>query len=68
MMLIENKYDIKQVVYLKTDGDQKARIVTAIIIKQEGILYELVCGEASSWHYDFEVTPELDLVKKIKDD
>lgn len=62
MMLIDNKYNIKDEVYLKTDSDQRKRIVTSIIIKSDGIMYELVCGENSGWHYDFEITMEKDVI------
>ena len=63
MMLIDNKYEIKQEVYLKTDSDQHLRIITSINIRQGRISYELSCGQNTSWHDDFEITKERDLVR-----
>ena len=65
-MVIENKYDIGQVVYLKTDPDQLARIVISMEIYAQGeIQYKLSCGSNFSYHYDFEITEEKDSTKLI---
>jgi hypothetical protein len=59
MMVIDNKFNIGQEVYLKTDTDQRLRIVTAIIVRPDSCYsYELTCGTDSRWHYDFEITAE----------
>ena len=57
-MIIENKFDIKQLVYLVTDNEQKLRIVTAIIVRETCVMYELYCGTRISIHYDYEITLE----------
>ncbi len=57
-MIIENKFEIGQVVYLKTDNDQNARIITSITVRLKDIIYELSCGSQSSWHYEFEMNEE----------
>jgi hypothetical protein len=55
MMIIKNEYNIEDVVYLKTDPDQRMRIVTAIKLTRNGSLtYELSHTTYTSWHYDFE--------------
>lgn len=59
MMVIETKFDIGQTVYLKTDEDQKARIVVRIIVTAPGgIIYGLACGIAETQHYDMEISEE----------
>lgn len=64
MMLIENKYDFGDIVYLVTDGEQLPRIVTSIKIFKNGeLLYLLSCGVSASDHYDFEMTKEKDYTK-----
>lgn len=63
MMVIDNKYEIGQEVYLKTDVGQKLRIITAIIIRPNGCYcYEVACGSESRWHYDFELSEEKNVV------
>lgn len=62
-MRIDNKFNLKDVVYLKTDEQQKARIVTAITVKPNDLLiYEISCGADNSNHYDFEISAEIDVM------
>ena len=66
MMVIDNKYEIGAIVYLVTDEEQRARIITFIKILPGGVLsYELSCGHTGSEHYDFEISAEKDLVNAI---
>jgi hypothetical protein len=59
MLTIRNEFDIGDEAYLETDYDQRKRIVTGILINPESvIMYRLVCGNADSWHYAFEITAE----------
>ena len=63
MMFIENKYEVGDTVYLKTDKEQKARLVTGILVKSSNYLnYELSCGSESSWHVDFEISAEANIL------
>ena len=57
-MIIEPKYNLKQIVYLKTDAEQKERLVTCFVVRENDILYELACGESCSAHFDFEIAIE----------
>lgn len=57
-MVIDNKFEIGQIVYLKTDEDRRMRIVCAIRIVPGAFLYVLACGKEVSDHYDFELTEE----------
>jgi len=57
-MDIKTKFDIGQIVFLATDSEQRARIVTGIIIRPSGIIYYLTCGSEETTHYDIEFTLE----------
>lgn len=58
-MLIDNEYNLGDIVYLATDPDQLPRMVTAFGVRKQGsMLYELSLGEMSSSHQDFEITKE----------
>jgi hypothetical protein len=58
MKVIDNKFELGQIVFLKTDTDQKERIVTGFCVRQYGQSYELMQGNAGSWHSDFEISTE----------
>ena len=56
-MVIDNKYNIGEVVYLLTDESQLKRIVVGIVIRSGvHVLYELACGEMRSYHIECEIT------------
>lgn len=55
--------DIGDIVYLKTDEMQQERMVRGILIRPDGILYELIQGAYESIHYAFEITKEKDILK-----
>lgn len=61
-MKIDNKFKIGDYVYLVTDKDQFKRIVTAIQVTQTGLLYRLCLERDESWHYDFEICAEKDII------
>ena len=63
-MLIDNKFNLKDVVYLQTDKAQDERIITRMQVTLNGLLYELTCGSVSSWHYEFEITTEKNVLKQ----
>ena len=63
MMFIDNKFNIRDKVYLETDPDQSERIVTSFIIRESRITYGLSCGTNESWHDDFEITTEKNVLK-----
>lgn len=59
MMIIDNKYEIGEVVFLSTDEEQKRRLITGLRICPSGqIIYCLSCGVTVSDHYDFELLTE----------
>lgn len=65
MLNIDNKYDIGQIVYLKTDTDQFARMVTAITVTKDAIVYNLSLGISDSKRYDIEISESADILKTV---
>lgn len=55
---------IGDIVFLKTDPDQRARIVIGIFIRPNGKSYYLSCGVEESFHYEIEMSTEPDIVFK----
>lgn len=62
-MLIDNKYDIGDEVFLKTDTDQYPRMIISIRVNKYDLVYELTCGTVTSYHYDFEMSKEKNYTK-----
>lgn len=56
--IIDNKFNIGQLVYLKTDPDHLARVVCRFTVAPTGITYALNCGSLESFHFDFEITED----------
>lgn len=60
-MVIKNKYNLGQIVWLITDSQQQSRQVVSIKIDIGGcLMYMLVAGETVTWHYEAEIQPEAD--------
>lgn len=56
-MLLENKYNLGDLVYLKTDVDQELRMVTAIqVCLDKGMIYSLSLGANETKHYELEIS------------
>lgn len=52
MIVIDNKFELKQMVFLRTDPEQHRRLITGIRLCADGsILYELSFASGTSWHY-----------------
>ncbi len=66
-MLIDNKFDIGQVVYLRTDVDQVPRIVVKFEVTSSTVLYILASGEKETTHYDIEISETKDVVLKTSE-
>lgn len=64
-MVIKNRFNIGQIVYLKTDEEQKGRIITGIQIRPTGILYILQFSTTETYHYDIEIQEDLDMLKML---
>ena len=57
-MTINNKFNLKDVVFLITDPHQEKRMVTGIKITPNGILYYLSLGSNESVHFECEMEYE----------
>lgn len=59
MLVIDNKFNMQDRVYLVTDNEQCERMITAIkIIPGDVLMYELSKETLATWHYDFEISTE----------
>jgi hypothetical protein len=67
-MNIQNKYNIGQIVYLTTDPQQYKRIISAIVIHEYGLIYELSVGEETTYHEAFEISLEKDIIMAQEND
>ena len=57
--VLDNDYNLGEIVYLKTDPSQFGRMVTGIkLCIDESILYELTVGEMVTHHYQAEISKE----------
>jgi hypothetical protein len=57
------EFMIQQTVYLKTDKEQKPRLVTGIQLRPfNSIRYGITEGTNETWHYGFEISDERDIV------
>ena len=66
MIPIDNKYNIGETVYLKTDPEQLERLVIAITINPHGLIYKLSCGNTFNDFYDVEISREKRYVNEIR--
>ena len=66
MMVIDNKFEIGQTVFINTDSDQSKRVITAIsILPGSLLLYDVCCGALVSKHYEFELSDNENIETKI---
>jgi hypothetical protein len=67
MLVINNEFEPGELVYLKTDEDQKQRMVTKITIGlDDSLIYQLSCGTLYSDHYEKEISEERDVLKSAQ--
>lgn len=59
------EFEIGEIVYLKTDIEQRERIVTGIMQRPESISYYLSINENESCHYSIEITRYKDILKQL---
>lgn len=67
-MTIDNKFDLGEFVFLKTDPAQNRYMVTGIIIQTYGIRYEVTLKDDKSWLGGFELSREKDISQVIFSD
>lgn len=67
MMVIDNEFDFGDIVYLKTDEEQKPHIVSKINLYKGGeIVYGLINCNTTSDHYGFELSKEKNLLLVVQ--
>ena len=65
-MVIDNKYEIGDLVYIKTDSDQKECLIVGIKINPGNLVYFVSTDQNEFGLYDFEITKEINILKKTK--
>ena len=63
---MKNIYQVGDIVYLKTDPEQRERIVTGVLFRPVGVSYDLAFGSQSSWHFEIEIASEKNLLKTFE--
>lgn len=59
ILLIDNKFDFRDEVYVRTDPDQRKRIITRIEVWPSGaMMYGASLNETMAWFEDFELSRE----------
>lgn len=61
--MLVSEFSIGDTVYLITDNEQSAGLLTRIMFSPNQVEYEIAIGATKSWHYGFELSKERDLVK-----
>ena len=61
-MLIDNKFEFGDIVYLKTDKEQVERIVVEFLVSQDSVMYRLSAGVHSDIYYDVEISKEKNIL------
>lgn len=56
MMVIDNKFNIGDLVYIVTDTDQNPQQVTQIVVTQSGLVYHISGNSGIQQVYDFELS------------
>jgi len=64
-MVINNKFNIGDTVYVKTDIDQSPGIITCIQVNPGDILYSVSRNSSTSHFYDFELSYDRDILISI---
>lgn len=61
-----SEFSLEQLVWLRTDEDQKCRIVVGINFQaNNSCQYQLSCGTSNSWHYACEISSERNALADI---
>lgn len=65
-MKLTTKYDIEQVVYMKTDANQTAFIITEISIRPNNLVVYTISAAGQDYQvYEFEITDERNVLLSI---
>ena len=64
MMIVDNKYQLGDIVYLTTDPEQSGRIVVEIVVTKGDVMYRVSLGTTTTIHYEFELSAEVNILAK----
>lgn len=65
-MFINNTFDIGDIVYLKTEPEQRRYMVVAILINgPDRLQYKVNCGTFEWWAYPCELSDEPNILLKV---
>lgn len=64
-MIIDNKFNIGDIVYVKTDTEQSEFTIISIKVEPNGLMYEVVNPGNNYFVYDFEITYKKDILKTL---
>lgn len=66
ILRINVEYNIGEIVYLKTDTEQRERMVSSIKVFNDGnILYYLCCGTNETTHFEIEISAKKNILKTL---
>jgi len=65
-MTIDVKYKIGDVVFLKTDVEQRPRMIYGYVVYATSLLYKLTQADITSEHYEFEIASEINMLYKME--
>ncbi len=53
------EFTIADIVYLKTDPEQKERMITGICLRpNKAVSYSVACSDREQWHFSIELQSE----------
>ena len=67
MQIIDTQHDIGKLVFLVTDPEQYPHLVTGYLVRKDGIRYALSMKGQETYHYDFEIISEKDIIKALSE-
>jgi len=67
MQIIDTQHNIGELVFLITDPDQYPHLVTGYLVRNDGIRYALSMKGSETYHYDFEIISEKDIIKALSE-
>lgn len=63
--MVKSEYKIGDIVFLITDVDQFARIITGILIRPDGIRYYISNATQETIHFELELSKEINEIIKL---
>ena len=58
MINLDTSFDYGDIVYIKTDPHQFARIITGVLVRRDHHVYECALANLCTYHSDFELSSD----------